>query len=71
MPTTIAHPASSRTESDDTLPPDLDPEINPIIATHFYGVDLRDVRQVFWNFARQGHRLSAESNVILIPGGRP
>ena len=38
MPTTIAHPASSRCNSDDTLPPDLDPEIHPIIATHIYGV---------------------------------
>ena len=31
-------PASSRTNPNISLPPDLDPETHRIIATHFYGV---------------------------------
>lgn len=72
MPSTIA-PDSTATgaNSDPELPPDLDPETHPIIATHFYGLALRDGREVFWNFARQGVELPAEKGVILIRGGRP
>ena len=53
-------PASSRIDPNISLPPDLDPEINPIIARHFYGVDLRDVRETWWSFARQGVELPDE-----------
>jgi hypothetical protein len=53
------------------LPLDFDPGLHPIIATHFYGLALRDGREVFWNFARQGVELPAEKGVILIRGGRP
>ncbi len=74
MPFTIA-PDSTATgaNSDPELPPDLDPEIYPIIARHFYGVDLREVREVrevFWNQFRLGYRLPAQSDVIVITGGR-
>jgi hypothetical protein len=34
------------------------------------GIELRDVRQVFWNQVRLGHRLPPERDVILIRGGR-
>ncbi len=70
MRTTICRPASSRISSGETLPSDLVPEIYPIIAMHFYGVDLRDIREVFWNQARLGNRLPAESDVIVIAGGK-
>jgi hypothetical protein len=58
MPSTIA-PDSTATgaNSDPELPPDLDPETHPIIATHFYGLDLREareVREVYWNQVRLG-----------------
>ncbi len=39
MITTSHCPASSRYNSGDTLPPDLDPKTHRIIATHFYGVE--------------------------------
>ena len=71
MPSTIAadSPATGL-ESEPDIPPDLDPETCPIIATHFFGIDLRDVRQVFWNHVRLGHHLPPEPDVILIRGGR-
>ncbi len=74
MSSTIA-PDSPATglESRPDLPPDLDPEIYPIIARHFYGVDLREVREVrevFWNQFRLGYRLPAQSDVIVIAGGQ-
>ena len=62
-------PASSRPDPNISLPADLDPEINPIIARHFFGVDLRDVRETWWSFARQGVELPAERGVIVIEGG--
>ena len=44
--------------------------LDPIIAQHFYGLELREVREVFGDLARQGHPPPAELNGILIPGGR-
>jgi hypothetical protein len=32
-------------------------------------LELREVREVFWDLARQGHPPPAELNGILIPGG--
>ena len=69
MRTTICRPASSRISSGDTLPPDLH-ETHPIIAQHYFGLELREVREVFWDLARLGYRLPPERGVILIPGGQ-
>ncbi len=69
MSTTSPRPASSRTNSDNSIPPDFDPTEHPILSRHWFGIDLCDVRQVFWNQARLGHRLPAESDVIVIAGG--
>ncbi len=71
MPSTIL-PDSPATwpSSNPELPPDLDPETHRIIAMHFYGVDLREVREVFWNQFRLGYRLPAQSDVIVIAGGQ-
>ncbi len=69
LTTTPDSPATGQS-SDPDLPPDLDPEIYPIIAQHFYGLDLRDIRQVFLNHVRLGHHLPPEPDVILIRGGR-
>ncbi len=70
MHTTSDSRRTTRRNSDPDFPADLDPEIYPIIAQHFYGLELREVREVYWSLARQGHPPPAESNVILIPGGR-
>lgn len=32
--------------------------------------ELSGVREVYWSLARQGHRLPAQRNVILIDGGK-
>ncbi len=69
LTTTPDSPATGPS-SDPALPPDLDPETHRIIATHFYGVDLREVREVFWNQFRLGYRLPAQSDVIVIAGGQ-
>ncbi len=69
LTTTPDSPATG-SESEPDIPPDLDPETHRIIATHFYGVDLRDVREVFWNQFRHGYRLPAQSDVIVIAGGQ-
>ena len=74
MPSTIA-PDSTATgaNSDPELPSDLDPETHPIIATHFYGLDLREAREVpevYWNQVRLGDRLPPQSDVIVITGGQ-
>ena len=71
MSSTIAadSPATGQS-SDPALPPDLDPETHRIIAMHFYGVDLRDVRETWWDLARQGYPPTAEPGVILLAGGR-
>jgi len=70
MPTTSPRPASSRCNSDDTLPPDFDPDENPILAVHYFGHGLREVCEVFWSLTRQGHPPPAESDVLVIAGGR-
>ena len=68
--TTTPDAPATGPESEPDIPPDLDPETHRIIATHFYGVDLREVREVFWNQFRLGYRLPAQSDVIVITGGR-
>jgi hypothetical protein len=52
-------------------PRDFDPDEYPILARHWFGLEARDVREVFWDLARQGHHLPAEHGVILLEGGRP
>ncbi len=49
---TCKPPASSR-DPDHTLPPDLDPEIYPIIAKHYFGMELPNLRpsDVLWRAA--------------------
>ena len=69
MTTTSNGTASSRSASGDTLPLDLH-ETHPIIAQHYFGLELREVREVFWDLARQGHHLPAELEIILLDGGR-
>ena len=69
LTTTPDSPATGQS-LDPALPPDLDPETHRIIAMHFYGVDLREVREVFWNQFRLGYRLPAQSDVIVIAGGQ-
>ncbi len=72
MPSSIAPDSpATRLESDLNLNPDFDPDEHPILARHWFGLDLCDVRQVFWNNVRLGHRLPADHGVILIDGGRP
>lgn len=50
--------------------PGFDSKACPILATHWFGLEPQDVREVYWNLAREGHRLSAELNVILLKGGQ-
>ena len=69
MPTTSNGTASSRSTSGETLPLDF-PETHPIIAQHYFGLELREVREIFWDLARLGYRLPAEKGVILIDGER-
>jgi len=69
MLTTSNGTASSRSTSGETLPLDF-PETHPIIAQHYFGLELREVREVFWDLPRIGHRLPAQKNVILSEGGR-
>jgi hypothetical protein len=57
-------------ESDPDLPPDFDPDEHPILAHHWFGLELRDGREIFWNYVRLGHRLPADHGVIVIDGGR-
>ncbi len=53
------------------VPTGFNPDEFPIIATHFFGIELRDVRETWWDLARQGYPPTAESEVILLAGGRP
>ncbi len=58
---------------DPDLPPDFDPTACPILAAHWFGIDpyeLRDVRDTWWDLARQGYPPTAEPGVILLDGGR-
>ena len=50
-------------------PPGFDPKDYPILGTQWFGLEPQDVREVYWSPARLGHRLPAESNLIL-PKGR-
>ena len=70
MDTTIATRRLERRDSDPDLPPKLDPDEQPILARHWFGLDLSEVCQVFWNQARLGNRLPAECDVILLDGGQ-
>ena len=73
MRTTSTHPASSRRDCDPELPSNFDPDLNPILAVHWFGLDLQellDVRQTWWGLARQGYPPTAEAGVIVIAGGR-
>ena len=62
---------SFRKATEPDLPQDFDPDENPILAVHYFGLELREVCEVFWSPARQGHPPPAESDVIVIEGGRP
>ena len=68
--TTTPDSSATGQSSDPALPPDLDPETHRIIATHFFGIELRDVRETWWELARQGYPPVPEKDVILIEGGR-
>ncbi len=52
------------------IPEHFDPAEFPIIATHFLGIEVRDVRETWWDLARQGYPPTAEPGVILLAGGR-
>ncbi len=69
MSITISTRRLDQPDHDSDLPPGLDPEACPIIATHYFGVDLTDVRQTWWSLARQGYPPTAEADAILIEGG--
>ena len=49
------------------LPPDFDPQACPILAAHYFGLEMRGL---WWRQHWLGHRLPAERGVILIAGGR-
>ena len=55
---------------DPNPPADFNPTEHPILARHWFGLDLSDGRQIFWNQARLGNRLPAECDVILLDGGQ-
>jgi hypothetical protein len=52
------------------IPKGFDAARFPIIATHFFGIELSDVREVYWSLAQQGFPPMAEPGVILLAGGR-
>ncbi len=52
------------------LPADFDPDLNPILARHWFGIELQDVRDLWWRQARLGHRRPAEPNVSVLDGGQ-
>ena len=47
------------------LPQDFDPDKNPILAVHYFGLELREVCEVVWSLARQVHPPPAESMSAL------
>ena len=53
------------------IPKGFDAAEFPILATHFFGIELRDIRETWWNLARQGYPPTAEPRVILLAGGQP
>ena len=73
MHTTSDSRRTTRRDSDPDLPPDFDPTEHPILSRHWFGIDpdeLRDVRETWWDLARQGYPPVPEKDVILIEGGR-
>ena len=68
--TTSTCSASSRRNSDPDLPADFDPDLHPILARHWFGIGLQDVRDLWWRQARLRHRLPAEPDVSVRDGGR-
>ncbi len=64
--------ASGATPSDcaTPLPGDFDSERFPILATHWFGLESQDVREVYWNQVRLGDRLPAQHGVIVLNGAQ-
>ena len=59
-------------DSDPDLPANFDPDLNPILARHWFGIDpheLREVCEVYWSLAREVYPPTAEPGVILLDGG--
>ena len=54
---------------DTPIPTGFDPAEFPIIATHFFGIELRDIGETWWDLARQGYPPPAEAEVIILDGG--
>ncbi len=52
------------------LPEDFDPKSHRILATHWFGLEPRDVREVYWNQVRFGHRLPTQLGVIVFDRGQ-
>ncbi len=65
---TINTPRRPEIQAD--LPPDFDPDLNPILARHWFGVHPNGVSALWWRLAGLRHRLPAEPGIILIDGGR-
>ena len=70
MDTTIPSRRLERRNSDPDLPADFDPDLHPILARHWFGIELQDVRDLWWRQARLGHRRPTEPNVIVLVGGQ-
>jgi hypothetical protein len=51
-------------------PPGFDSKACPILATHWLGLEPQDVREVYWNQVRLGHRLPAQHGVIVLDGAQ-
>ncbi len=51
-------------DSDPDLPANFDPDLNPILARHWFGIDPQELRDMWWRQLRLGHRLPAERGVI-------
>ena len=58
-------------DSDPDLPANFDPDLNPILARHWFRIDPQELGDMWWRQLRLGHRLPAEPGVIPIDGGRP
>ena len=72
MHTTTDSRRTTRRSSDPDLPADFDPDLNPILARHWFGIDpheLREVCEVYWSLAREVYPPTAEPGVILLDGG--
>ena len=62
--------ATTRLNSASDLPANFSPDQHPILARHWFGVEAREVRQVWWNQIRLGNRLPAEPGVIVLDGAQ-